>query len=65
MGGGGALLLYLSKFFVYCRGLEPGAFKMEKISLNKLKLSRRFDPVSFRVNVLHHGGIILWSGKGG
>ena len=43
------MLLYISLFFVYCRGFEPGAFKMVKISLKKLKLSRLFHPVSFRV----------------
>ena len=32
-------------------GFEPGAFKIVKISLTNLMHSRRFDPVSFRVDV--------------
>ena len=43
--------LYLSLFFVYCRGFEPGAFKMVKILMQKFKHSRRCEPVSFRVDV--------------
>ena len=42
---------YLSLFCVYCRGLEPGAFKVVKISLKKLKHSGRSDSVSFREDV--------------
>ena len=50
-GGGHALPLYLSLFFVNCRGFEPGAFKMVKISLKNFKHSRKFDPASFKLNV--------------
>ena len=49
--GQGALLLYLSLFFVSFRGFEPGAFKMVKKIMKKLKHSRRFDPMSFKVEV--------------